>query len=314
MTIVCLLTMVGISSAQTAEELRAQMKPKKDSISELQNEVDALQAQIDNLPGWRIGAFGVIGGNISQFNNWYSQGTPNVSSGNIAITLNAFANLKQEKFFWNNTANTNLQWLKFDDEDDDTDDDSYREATDVFNISTLYGRTITKKLFASALAEYRTTLLDNTNNPGYLDVGIGATWKPITNLIIVAHPLNYNFVFADNDEIFQSSLGAKIVADYTRKIGKLNLKSNFSTFQSYEDSDLSNWTWINTLNYTFWKGIGLGFELGLRDNSQETLAFERAQALAAVSDPPPADFEQPTFDSIDNEIQSYWLIGLSYSF
>ena len=62
-------------------------------------------------------------------------------------------------------------------------------------------------------------MLNNFNDPGYLDVGVGATWTPIENLIVVIHPLNYNFVFADNDAIFESSLGAKIVADYTRQIG-----------------------------------------------------------------------------------------------
>ena len=59
------------------------------------------------MPGWRKGVFGTIGGNISQFSDWFSQGTPNVSSGNIGVTINGFANLKEEKFFWRNAANIN---------------------------------------------------------------------------------------------------------------------------------------------------------------------------------------------------------------
>ncbi|MEO0506327.1 MAG: DUF3078 domain-containing protein [Bacteroidota bacterium] len=304
-----MLSFVGLATslqAQTAEEIKAEMAPKKDSIAAIQGRVDALQSQLDALPGWKIGAFGTIGGSISEFNNWFAQGIPNNSSGNIGFTVNAFANLQEEKFFWRNAANVNLAWVKLDDQDDPTDDDSFREATDVFNITSLYGRKLSEKFAVSTLAEYRTTLLSNVNNPGYLDIGIGATWTPINNLVVVIHPLNYNFVFSDEDTIFESSLGAKIVADYTRQIGAVSFKSNLSMFQSYESGNLSNWTWTNSFAYTLWKVIGVGFDFGLRNNKQETLNF--VQNLAPTPDP------EATFDSIDNELQTYWTLGLSYSF
>ena len=290
--------------AQTADELKALQGPKKDSIAVIQGRVDALQAQIDALPGWKKGAFGTIGANLSGFSNWYSKGAANSSAGNIGVTVNAFANLQQEKFFWRNSGNINLAWVKFDDKDDATDDDSFKEATDVFSISSLYGRKISEKFAISALGEYRTTLLSNFNDPGYLDLGVGATWTPIPDLVVVIHPLNYNFVFSDEDAIFESSLGAKIVADYTRKIGNVNFKTNLSMFQSYKTSNLSNWTWVNSLGYTLWNGIGLGFEFGLRDNKQEALNF-------AVNGPTPD--AGATFDNVDNKLQTYWLFGLNYS-
>ncbi|MDC6361984.1 MULTISPECIES: DUF3078 domain-containing protein [Flavobacteriaceae] len=292
--------------AQTEEELKAQIAPKKDSIAAIQGRVNALQAQLDALPGWKIGAFGTIGGNFSNFDNWYAQGIPNNSSGNIGFTVNAYANLQEEKFFWRNAATVNLAWVKLDDKDDPTDDDSFRQATDVFNISSLYGRKLSEKFAISTLAEYRTTLLSNFNDPGYLDLGIGATWTPITDLVVVIHPLNYNFVFSSEDTIFESSLGAKIVADYTKKIGAVNFKSNLSLFQSYENSDLSNWTWTNSFGYTLWKMIGVGFDFGLRNNKQETLNY-------VVNNAPTPD-PDATFDTIDNKLQTYWTLGLSYKF
>ncbi len=293
---------LGFSSyAQTEDELKADQAPKKAEIAKLQGEVDALQAKIDALPGWKYGAFGTVGVNLSSFDNWYAQGSPNVNTGNIGITANGFANLKEEKFFWRNALNVNLGWVKFDDKDDATDDDSFREGTDVFNISSLYGRNIAKNLAASALMEYRTTLLNNFNDPGYLDVGVGATWTPLENLVVVVHPLNYNFVFSDNDSVFESSLGAKILVDYTRKIGAINFKSNLSAFQSYKSSDLSNFTWVNSFGYTLWKNIGVGFEFGLRGNKQEALNYNQ------VADP------TLTFDTVDNKVQSYYLVGLNYS-
>ena len=294
--------------SQTKEELEAQKSEKQGVVDAAQAEVDALQAQIEALPGWRVGAFGVLGGSLSNFNNWYAQGVPNNSSGNIGFTVNGYANLIQDKFFWRNSLNTNLNWTKLDDKDSDKDKDNFEPTTDVFNISSLYGRNITDKLAASALMEYRTTILNNFNDPGYLDVGIGFTWTPIENLIVVIHPLNYNFVFADNDVVFDSSLGAKIVADYTRQIGDIAFKSNLSIFQSYKSSDLSNLTWTNSFNYTLWKMIGIGFDFGLRSNKQEALNYIQTLDVANGGNP------DETFDTVDNDLQTYYTLGLSYKF
>ena len=295
-------------NAQTKEELEAQKAEKQAAADAAQAEANALQAQIDALPGWRVGAFGVIGGSLSNFNNWYSQGAPNNSSGNIGITFNGYANLIQEKYFWRNSLTTNLNWVKLDNKDTDLDDDSFNPTTDVFNLSSLYGRKLSEKWAASALMEYRTTLLNNFNDPGYLDLGVGFTWTPITDMVVVIHPLNYNFVFADNDAVFESSLGAKIVADYTKQLGAVNFKTNLSMFQSYKSSDLSNWTWTNSFSYTLWKMIGVGFDFGLRSNKQEALNYALAQF-----DPLSGD-DEPTFDNVDNDLQTYYTLGLSYKF
>ena len=292
-----LLAVTTIAFAQTKEELQAEKAVKQAEADKFQGEANALQAKIDALPGWRKGAFGTIGGSLSNFNDWYSQAAPNNSTGNIGITFNAFANKIEDKYFWRNSLNVNLAWVKLDDKDTDADSDDFESTSDVFNISSLYGRNISKTWAISGLAEYRTTLLNDFNDPGFLDVGVGATWTPIENLIVVIHPLNYNFVFAENDAAFESSAGAKIVADYTRQIGAINFKSNFSTFQSYEDSDLSNFTWTNSFSYTLWKMIGVGFDFALRSNKQEA-----------------ANYQGVNLEDADNKLQSYYTVGLSYKF
>ncbi len=286
------------------EELQAELSGKKDSIAKLESDAKAIQAELDALPGWRIGAFGTVGVDLANFNNWYAQGIPNNNSGTIGITTNAYANLKEEAFFWRNAATVNLSWVQLDDKDIDTDATGFREATDVFTLNSLYGHKVTQKLAVSTMAEYRSTLLSNVNNPGYLDVGLGGTWTPANDLVIVVNPANYNFVFSQGESVFDSSFGAKIVADYTRKIKNINFKTNLSLFQSYKDNNLSNWTWTNSFSYTLWKGIGLGFDFGLRNNRQEALNYEINTLGNAGA----------TFDSIDNDLQSYWNFGLSYAF
>ena len=301
-TLVCLCS-VTFSFSQDKEALNKQKAEKQVEVDKYQGEVDAIQSQIDALPGWRYGAFGTLGGSISEFNNWYAQGSPNNSSGNIGFTVNGFANKIEDTYFWRNSLTLNLNWVKLDDKDDETDDENFKPTTDVFNISSLYGYELTEKWALSAFGEYRTTILDNFNDPGYLDLGIGITWTPIKDLIVVIHPLNYNFVFADDTAIFDSSLGAKIVADYTKKIGQLNIKSNLSVFQSYKSEDLSNWTWTNSLGYTVWKNIGVGLDFGLRDNKQEALNYF-VNTLET----------NDTFETVDNKLQTFWTFGLSYNF
>ena len=302
LSILFLLVCISFSvNAQTAEELKKEQAPKKAKIAKLQGEVKALQAKIDALPGWRKGAFGTIGGNLSGFNNWYSRTAPTASAGNIGITVNGFANLIEEDFFWRNSAAVNLGWVKLD-EKGVSGDEGFDTATDVFTISSLYGKRLNKKWALSALGEYRTTIIDNFNNPGFLDIGVGFTWTPTSRLVVVMHPGNYNVIFSSGESVYSSSPGAKIVADYNAKYHGISVKSNLSIFQSYKDGDLSNWTWTNSLGYTIWKGIGVGFELGLRNNKQEALNN------ALITD------ANATFGSIDNKLQSYYLLGMSYAF
>jgi hypothetical protein len=289
---------VGISiNAQTADELKKELSTKKDEISKLEKEASSLQSKIDALPGWRKGAFGTIGGSLSGFDNWYSRTAPTASAGNIGITVNGFANLIEEKFFWRNSIAINLGWVKLD-EKGVSGDNGFDTATDVFTISSLYGKNLSDKWAVSALGEYRTTLIDNFNNPGFLDIGVGFTWTPLNNLVVVIHPANYNIVFSSGEgsDVYSSSPGAKIVADYNATYNKLSVKSNLSMFQSYKDGDLSNWTWTNSLGYTLWKGIGVGFELGLRKNKQEA-----------------ASSQGVLLSDADNKLQSYYLFGLNYS-
>jgi len=302
-TLVCLCS-ITIGFSQDKEELNKQKAEKQAEVDKYQGEVDAIQSQIDALPGWHFGAFGTIGGSISEFNNWYAQGSPNNGSGSIGFTLNGYANKIEDSYFWRNSLTLNLNWIKLDDWDDPTSDEDFKTTTDVFNISSLYGYKLSETWALSTFGEYRTTILDNFNDPGYLDVGVGITWTPIKDLIVVIHPLNYNFVFAKENLIFDSSLGAKIVADYTKKIGKLNIKSNLSVFQSYKSQNLSNWTWTNSFGYTIWKNIGLGLDFGLRDNKQEALNY-------FVSLP---GSEDTTFDTVDNQLQTFWTFGISYNF
>jgi len=289
-----LIGIIGCSilSAQTLEELQAMRADKAAAAGALAGEIADIDGKIAALPGWRKGSFGTIGFNLSNFDNWVTKANPNSSATTILGSFNAFANLIEEKFFWRNSANLAVGWQKLTvDKNDPLDNSDFEQTTDAFVINSLYGRNLSKIIAVSGMGELRTTLLNNAFNPGYLDLGVGFTLTPAPPLVIVVHPLNYNFVFAKDDAAYQSSMGAKLVADFAKELlPGINFKSNISSFISYKDSDLSNFTWVNSLGFTAFKGIGVGIEYAVRANKQETNAA-----------------------GVDDVNQNYWIVGLTYN-
>jgi len=317
-----ILAIAFFAQAQSTEELAATKAAKEKELgaleaqlADLTGKVGTLKGEVEDLtdkltpyPRWDVGALGSAGLNFSGFNNWFSKGTPNTKAVNIGLVTNAFANLQQKKYFWRNGANLTLAWLKFDNVDNETDNSDFQTAADAFNVSSLFGYKLTEKWAISTLGEYRTSVLDGKfNNPGYFDIGAGATWTPITDLVVVFHPLNYNFVFSNDDKVtYKSSLGCKVVADYKHQLTKgIAWKTNFSGFLSYKGTDFSNWTWINGLT-TAVRGVGISLDFGLRGNKQEGFA-NYVSGLPAGTDPGTlANFD-------NNKIQTYYLLGFSYA-
>ncbi len=307
-------------NAQTDKEalaaLKAQKAAKDAEVAALQAEADAIAAQIDALPGWEFGGLGTIGFNASQFTDWLGAENPNASSTAIGLSANAFANYDDAKQFWRNGGNLTFVRTKLVSNHDDKelkDSTDFITTADAINLSSLYGYKLNEKWAISGLGEYRSTL-KNINDPGYLDIGVGATWTPIKDLVVVLHPLNYNFIFASGDLAYESSLGCKFVADYSRALPMgVAWKTNLSGFLSYKDpGNFSNWTWINGVSFTAWKGIGVGFEFGLRGNRQEAYnSFLGASGLTAEN-VDIKDFDDSTLKG-DNPLQSYWLVGLTYN-
>ncbi len=297
-------------SGQSPNDIKALKKQKAQIMSRFQGKVDSMKKQIDSLDtqlkaiaSWKLGALGKVGFNFDEFNDWLSRDKANIRSATIGLSGNAFANFNSQKGFWRNALNLNMSWVRFDDKTDPDDSNEFRESVDVINFSSLYGYKFNPKLAVSLLSEYRSTILNNFNNPGYLDVGTGLTWSPRDNLVVVLHPLNQNFVFSMDEFEYKSSFGAKLLVDYTQQFFKvLSWKSNLSVFQTYRDQNLSNWTWVNSVNMKLVKRVGVALELGLRDNKQEALA------AAQKTDP------TTTFETLDeNPLQSYYVMGVSYN-
>lgn len=277
--------MAGWLQAQTEEELVALKAEKQAAVDALNGEIADIDAKIDALPGWDLGTFGTIGFNASRFDNWFKGANPNASSKALRFTLNSFANYDDPKMFWRNNGGINLGWqaLDLDANVVEANETGFEQVADILKINSLYGYKLSDAVAISAMLDYNTSLLTNFNNPGILDIGAGATFTPITNLVIAVHPLNYHIVMGDNPA-FGSALGTKLMADYTGEIlPGLSWKSNFSAFMPYSSQDpnpsLGEWTWTNGFGLSIVKGIGIGLEFGLRKAEVESADTQRFWVL-----------------------------------
>ncbi len=297
--IILFSSLSAFAQEKVKDSLKIELSEIKAEISKLNQKASVVQAKIDKLYGWKVNAFGSVGINISKSNNWHSNEKPNLSSGNINIVHNINAQLNREKYFWLSYLSLNLGWERSYNKDKDKEDKGWENENDIFELGSLFGYKLSEKFAISALTHYRGTFIKKFADPSFLDLGVGMSWQPINDFYIVANPLNYDFIFSGDDKKYQSSMGAKFFADYTGKFGKLNLNSNLTAFVSYKSSDLSSWTWKNSFSYSFWKGIGLGFNFGLRQNKQEAFNSDITN--------------YSSLEKTDNNLQSFWMIGLSYA-
>jgi len=154
-------------------------------------------------------------------------------------------------------------------------------------------------------------------------VSAGLTWLPIKDLVVLIHPLGFQQNWPGE---FTSSAGAKIGATYAAEIIKnVSWTSNLSAFipyggagdaelikgntasiVNYSTGDLANWEWINGFSTSIWKGVGVAFNLGLKQNKQQA---DLGRLTAAD-----AGGNIGSADTSDSPLQSYYTLGLSYTF
>jgi len=265
-------------------DLETKLAAAQADVDTYTGDIDALQMEINKLSGWITGFGGNIGFNLNDSNNWIANPNPTATSSGLNIGLTAYANQDKDKSLWYNKALLTKAWQDIDiipGEDDKLFDQG---TVDILNLSSLYGYKITKSLALSALGEANTSL-GNFFKPGTIDIGAGLTYTGIENLVLVVHPLNYHIAFPADGTGFDSAgaLGAKFRADYGREFNvngrKLVWSSTLTGFFPYSDvltatvdsegnpfdAGISEYTWLNTLSFEVWKGIGVGISAGLRD-------------------------------------------------
>jgi len=285
-----------VMHAQSLDELKKEKADLESVQAEKQAEADSykgeiadLESQIEILSGWKKGYSGLVGLDLNKSSKWASNPNPNSSSASLNIGFTGFANRKGDGYFWNNKGIISKSWQDVDlsDADAGVDDDKLfdNSTVDIVNLSSLYGKPVSDNFAISALGELNTSI-ENFFSPGTFDIGAGVTWTPAADLVLVVHPFNYHVAFSGVDGLdSRGALGAKIRADYTKKVDvggrPLTWSSTFTTFVPYsgaeeEETTLFEYTWLNTFSYEIWKGLGLGLNFGIRNAEfeiEETQSF-----------------------------------------
>ena len=276
---------------EKAAEIEAKQAELQEQMDAYQGELDGINSEIDVLGGWQTGLLGSVGFNLGAQSKWIGSANPNSSSSSLGIGLNGYANSIRENDFWRNKGVMTLGWQKVDpNTNDDAVGTGFDLNTDILNLSSLYGKNISDTWALSGLGELNSSV-GNFLNPGTLDIGVGLTWNPNPDLVVVIHPLNYHVAFSSVDGVSsEGALGAKLRADYNHEFpGGLGWSSTLTSFIPYSSATapqptLFEYTWLNTLTYTVAGGVGVNFGFGIRN----------------------AEFESP-------DTQTYYNLGLAYS-
>lgn len=338
---------IGVQ-AQTIEELKTMKADKQAELTALQAEIDGLTTQIQSFPGWKIGGAGIVGLNLLSNNDWFAIATPNSSNNTLNVGFSAFANLDEEKYFWRNLLNINITRVAaFTDKN--IDNTRTVALANGLDFSSLFGYKLSPKWALSAELKWTSTLLEfdpgddlaafgddkynlALNAPGQITASAGLTWLPIDNLVVIIHPLGYQLNLPGD---LSSQAGAKIGATYAATLIRgVSWTSNLSAFIPYGGEDMNTipfknaagddmtfatpyatgdyftWDWLNGFSFSVWKGVGVSFQLGLRQN-RAIADIGKLTSNAILPNPAnPAD----VIDADDNPLQSYYTLGLGYTF
>jgi len=169
---------------------------------------------IDTVKSWSVLGKNTLMINQAAFSNWVGGGANNV--GWLA-GVNYNLTYEKDQDLWENI-------IVLDYGQNDTKGLGVRKTQDVINISTNYGRKFSKSWYFSSgagLQSQFTTGYEDGNNPaakkisnfmapGYLNLGMGITYRPNDNLTVTMRPINARWTFVlDKDLQFAGSYGLK---------------------------------------------------------------------------------------------------------
>ncbi|KPH11650.1 DUF3078 domain-containing protein [Chryseobacterium sp. ERMR1:04] len=179
-----------------------------------QEEVKKDSVKTDTIKYWSVLGKNTLMINQAAFSNWVGGGANNIgwlAGVNYNITY------EKDKDLWENIIILNYG-------QNNTQGIGTRKTQDVINISTNYGRQFSKSWYlsggASLLTQFASGYEDGNNPeakkisnfmaPGYLNFGLGITYRPNDNLTVTMRPANARLTLVmDPDLQFAGSYGLK---------------------------------------------------------------------------------------------------------
>ncbi len=260
---ICVTGILGVNaqvSNLTPEQIKADKEAKIGEIKTLQEDIDKLDAALATMDysGWKFGGNGGVAFSGAGASNWRGAGDTIANGLTTNITVNAFANLTEDKFYWYNGGNLQLGYLSnWTDLGDLKLSDLTSKTLDKLYLSSLPGYRINSELAATGLLDIQTAI-GAFADPATISGGVGVTWTPVQTmdgklipLKVVFHPLTWKGTYVKSDygegnnaaftdelrkslglvkgKHLVSDFGLKFVADYARTIKILGNSIGWTT-------------------------------------------------------------------------------------
>lgn len=243
--ILVLLVIAGFSSmAQTTEAEEALTTQNKDTVM-----------------GWKKGGLINISASQVSLTNWAAGGANSISLNGI---LNLYANLKREKFTWENSLDVGYGIIKQGDAD-------WFKSDDKIDFTSKYGRKLKKSLYLAGLVNFRTQMdrgfnspgdtvaISNLMAPGYGLAALGLEYKPNDRFGVFIAPVTGKFTFVldeslsnagafgvEKGESLRTELGGYLRAIYNHPdiVKNVNFTTRLELFSNYlEDPSVLDVNW-----------------------------------------------------------------------
>jgi hypothetical protein len=205
---------------------------------------------------WTKGGFSSLTFNQVTLKNWSAGGENALSA---TALLNLYANYKKNKIVWDNSLDLGYGILK-------SDVEKLRKNEDKIDLLSKFGYKAIKKLYYSALFNYKTqfaegfnypndsTVVSKFNAPAYINISLGLDYKPNNYFSLYVSPASGKFTIVNDNALsglgmygvepgkkVRSEFGASMNASFKKDVVKnVNIISKLSLFDNYTDKDKTN--------------------------------------------------------------------------
>ena len=229
----------------------------KDDAAKLQAELDKLKTiAADSVKPWQFGGVVSLNGQQVSLTNWAAGGVNSVSIGGL---INVFAKYKKGKTTWDNSLELGYGVIR------QGSTANWQKNDDKIQITTKYGRQAFKKIYYSALGDFRTQFTIGYNYPND-SIYISRFLAPAYGLAALGFDVKPN----DNFSIFFAPVTGKftIVNDSTlAKVGACGVQKN-------EYKDVNNPFKITTHYKTHREEFGGYFKMQYQTKVMENITFQ----------------------------------------
>lgn len=233
--------------------------------------------------GWKKSGNFMLNLNQGSLQNWVAGGEQNTLGVNAI--LNYTINFRKDKHTWDNYFDLGLGFQNA------TSFRRFRKTDDRIDITSKYGRQLTKKWYAAGLVNFNTqalrgydytdtvdTKISNFLTPGKLLVSAGLDFRPNNEFSLFISPITSRWILKKDDSFYASDkfgvpafkrsyneIGAYLTAKYNKAItnwatytGRLDLFSNYKRNPQNVDVFFTN---LLAMKFNKWLGTTISLDM-----------------------------------------------------